>query len=505
MANFSRRKRGDDEYVFVDGRAVRADEVVRIDVGDTGSTIVPGQGEEVSVPGAKEAARAAAASGAVASGVAASAAAGAAGTDAGDAGTADIARRQDLPSDAATEGAMRRGFRGLRNSNAFELTPDAQAGEAPIARTEDLGRDDRRVLHIKYAIFGAALIVAVVLSLGINHTDLSIFDTPIDVIRSIGWWFNLTFTSIFNPEMYGSLHREAIASVPYYDECIQQIWIVAEYVIAGAILAVSGMLFQNTFRNPIAAPSMLGISNGINFALFILVMQFGYEAMQHMDLYYIYSAIGGLGVLILVIVGGSWISGPGRFNVTNMILMGTVISQLLGVILTYAEAFLMDESSWDAYYLLQNGTTATDTIATYLILIVGAIIAIVPIFVFRFGLNLVSFSDEESRLLGINPNRMRVMALACGSLMLLVAQLTVGQVAMVSLIIPFIVRSAFGSEFRKQLFGNLLVGSLLLLVCNDIGTFITIEGQAVGSAMIIQIVTLPLFVWMLAVRQRSWE
>ncbi len=487
--NGSRRKRGNEDYVFVDGRAVRADEVVQIDLRDASGgsdTVVPGQGEVVAAPGEKEARR----------GKRAQASAADAGADA----SPDVT----MPERPA-ESAMRRGMRGLRTNDAFSLTPEAQAGEVPFETSKQLMQEDRHALHVRYLIFGLILIAIVIMTMCMSFTRIGTWYSPMDVIMSIGSWFRLMAVQIFNPEMYSREFLDVSAALPCYTDCITSIQAVIRYLICGAMLAVSGMLFQNTFRNPIAAPSMLGISNGMNFALLILVLQFGYAATQHVNLYYLYSFIGGIAVLILVILGGNWISGKGRFNTVNMILMGTVISQLLGVILTYAQGFMLSEDDWEAYYLLQNAAVNTGGTETYILLFVGAIVAILPIFLFRFRFNLISFSDDESRLLGVNPNRMRVIALGCGSIMLLVAQLVVGQVAMMSLIIPFIVRSIFGSEFRKQLGGNLIMGALVMVVCGDIGTLVMFDNVSVGVGAVVQIVAIPLFIWILAIQQRSWE
>jgi iron complex transport system permease protein len=246
------------------------------------------------------------------------------------------------------------------------------------------------------------------------------------------------------------------------------------------------------------------VSNGINIAILVLVLQFGVYAVNYSDLYYLYATIGGIGVLVLVLLGGKWISGKGRFNVVNMILMGTIMSQLLGVIMTYAQTYLMDEAQWVVYYQLQNATGAV-SVWMYITLFVGGLAALVPVILFRFKLNLISFSDDETRLLGVDPTRLRVLALVCGSVMILVAQMNAGQVAMASLIIPFVVRATFGSEFSKQLVGNMLVGALVLLICGFLGQVLLFEGEAVGVSSVVNIVAIPLFVWMMAIRQRSWE
>lgn len=474
MAIGSKRNRGGDEYIFIDGRAMRADEVVRIDLRDSGSTAVPGQDQATSVPGAKEAS------------------------------LAERAKRDADRTEAKREGAMRRGARRLREDDAFALTDEAMEGSVSFEQTAALMQEDRAIMRRKCLAFGGVLAVVAAVSLCMSSSLTGTFHSPLEVLQSIGTWFQLAYTQIFHAALYTDALREVNATMPFYADCMLQVWTVFKYLACGALLALSGMLYQNTFRNPIAAPSMLGVTNGISFALLILVVQYGHAALQHMDLYYLYSFVGGAAVLVIVMVGGKLISGKGRFNVVDMILMGTIISQLLGVVITYAQAVILTDEAWEVYYQMQNATGIRTTM-TYVSLIVGGIVALVPIVVFRFKLNLISFSEQETRLLGVNPTKLRLLALGCGSLMILIATLNAGQVAMASLIVPFIARAVFGSEFRKQLVGNVIIGALLLLVCGDVGTLIKFDGLAVGMGTVVSVVAVPLFVWMLAIRQRSWE
>lgn len=457
MASGFKRKRGNDEYVFIDGQAMRAEEAVRIEIGDTS---VPGQ-EEAGVPGAQ----------------------------------VQQARRPRKAKDA---------LKGMQEEDAFELTPAALEGNLGIEHTRRLYAEERRKTRVKYVAFGAALVVLTLFSLCLSSQHAATIYSPAAVVASIGEWFKLTFTFIFHNANYQKMYIETLTANPTYSDTVMQMQVVFKYLACGALLALSGMLYQNAFKNPIAAPSMLGVTNGINAALLILVLQFGYEAVQHTNLYYVYSIIGGMLVLILVMLGGKWISGNGRFNTVNMILMGTIVSQLLGVLMQYVQTAFMDEQAWDAFYLLQNASGIVGP-WMYGTLIIGGVAALVPVVLFRFKLNLISFSDEETRLLGVDPTKLRILALTCGSIMILVAQLNAGQVAMISLVIPFVVRAVFGSEFRKQLGGNLLMGALVLLLCGDLSTLIVFDGLAVGLGPVVSIAAVPLFVWMMAIRQRSWE
>lgn len=330
------------------------------------------------------------------------------------------------------------------------------------------------------------------------------FYSPLEVISSLFEWVRLWFVQVFDPSHYADQRMQALEALPMYESVAFRFGTVLTYLICGVLLAVSGMLYQNTFRNPIAAPSMLGVSNGIDIAILVLVLQFGWAAKGMTNLYFVYSLIGGLAVLFLVMLGGKWMSGKGRFNAVNMILMGTIVSQLLSVVMTYARTNFLTEEDWDVLYMFQQGLNVQNE-WTVISLIIGAAISIVPIVMFRFKMNLISFSNEETRLLGVNPNGIKLLALACGSLMILIAQINTGQVAMISLVVPFLVRAVFGAEFRKQLVGNVLVGAIVLVFCGDLATMILIDGTAVGLGPVVTIATLPIFVWILAIRQRSWD
>lgn len=482
-SGFSRKKRADDEYIFIDGKAMRAEEAVRIDLRET---MAPGQAEAGVMPAAAAVAAAKEASG----------------DSEGDAGDRDV--RSTNKKGRAGKSAARKALDDMESSDALELSDEVLNGGLSFASTGKLLAEEHRRQRRKYVAWAAVLVACVFIALCTSSQHPGLVKSPLDVAGHIARMVQLAFIYVFQNASYHTEYLATTLADPYYADTVLQVQMVFKYVACGALLALSGMLYQNAFKNPIAAPSMLGVTSGINAALLILVMQYGYEAFGHVGLYYVYSVAGGMLVLVLVMAGGKWISGRGRFNAVNMILMGTIVSQLLSVLILYVQAYFMDDQMWGDYYLLTNATNAFGP-WMYATLVIGGIAALIPIVLFRFKLNLISFSDEETRLLGVNPTKLRIVALVCGSVMILVAQLNAGQVAMVSLVVPFLVRALFGSEFRKQLGGNLLMGALVLLVCGVVSTNVVFDGMAVGLAPTVSILVLPLFVWIMALQQRSWD
>ncbi len=469
MAIGSKRKRGNgDEYVFIDGRAMTAAEAVRIDVD---SAVVPGQeqADQTAVPGASEA------------------------------GTKD-AKDARSSKRLGAAGNVKKSLSDMSSSDAMELREDAVE---TLTGANRLMADDKRKMRRKYLGFGIVLLLLALLSICISHSYVWRINALGDVVGSIGAWLHLQMVGLSDPNSYEQVRAQALEAYPMMQDVIYSIMETFKYAVCGIMLAVSGMLYQNAFKNPIAAPSMLGVTSGVSAAIVILVAQFGAEATAHLGLYYLYAYAGGVIVLVVVILGGRWIGGKRGFNVVNMLLVGTLIMQLLNVIITYAQSW-MTEAQWSAYYALQTAT-GLETGWTWLTLGAGLVVTVVPLVLLRFRLNLISFSDAETRLLGVDPNKLRILALGCGSIMILTATVNAGQVAMASLVIPFVVRAVFGSEFRKQLAGNVLVGAILLLVCGDFVSYVHINAVQLDLGSVVTVLALPLFVWMLAASQRSWE
>lgn len=496
MAGFSRRKRGGDEYLFVDGKAMRADEVLRFDVSEESS--VPGQAEaQGEAAFSQEAAGAFARQRASLRAMADDDAFGLRGeaTETPGAPGAFDDATDARPDDSGASSAVER--------------PDGPAASERVltgkARYDDkLFFEDRRQTRKKCLILGGILLVAVLFSLCVSSESHFKIYSPLDVIGAYGEWFRLRFVQISNPAGFESARMAVMHANTSYGDITGQTLQVFKYAFCGVMLAVAGALYQNTFRNPIAAPSMLGVSNGMSLAMLLLVLIYGTNATAFKNLYFLFSYIGGALVLLLVIIGGSWMSGKGRFSVVNMLLVGTIVSQLAGVIMTYVQSYVFTDDQWIAYYELQTATNV-DSWWGFASILIAAVVTFVPVIILRFQLNLVSFSDAETKLLGIDPEKLRALALVIGSFMVLTAQVNTGQVSMVSLIVPFLARALFGAEFRKQLAGTCLIGALVLLVCGDLSNMIYISNVPIDLGSIVTIVTLPLFVWMLAIQQRAWE
>ena len=149
--------------------------------------------------------------------------------------------------------------------------------------------------------------------------------------------------------------------------------------------------------------------------------------------------------------------------------------------------------------------TVDTSALSWICLGVAALVSIVPIFLLRFQMNSLAFPDDEVRVLGLSGQRLRVVALLCGGIMILAAQVHTGMVGMVSLIVPFLSRSWFGCEFSKQFTGNVCISTVLLLACRDIADLVPFVGDGLAVGSVVGLVALPLFLAVVYRQQRNWE
>lgn len=405
--------------------------------------------------------------------------------------------------------------------NGSPLPADAvQSGSAiprrlTLAQTDRTVKADRARTRVMVAVSVVLLLVITYLSLGIMGTmgadyaysSAYAFYTPVEVAHAL-------YEHAYNA-LAQVTHLWAQHSNDWIRDNVNGYWaiwhragVIGVTLICGILLSVSGMLYQNVFRNPLAGPGMLGASSGVSLGFMILVILYGTSAPQMLTERYLYCyGIGAL-ILVFVIAAGKKLSGKGKpFDIVTMLLIGGIFGQLAGFVQQYVILFLYgdDETIQNVFIELSQMLTVDTSALSWVCLAVAFAVSFIPIYLMRFRMNALAFEEEEVRLFGINFTRLRAVALISGAIMLIAAQVHTGTVGMVSMIVPFMARSWFGTEFSKQLTGSICIGTVLLLVCRDITDCIPFVGDGLGLGMIVSLVAMPLFAIIMAKHLNSWE
>jgi iron complex transport system permease protein len=329
------------------------------------------------------------------------------------------------------------------------------------------------------------------------------------VLDCYGLWFKLNIAPLFD----NTLHNRTALMVAEFGqehgwgmstEVTNRAMITVIVILCGMMLALSGLLFQTSFRNPLATPSMLGVSDGVTLGCIVFSF-LGHASISEDPVLYLACVYGfGAVTVAIVLLLSRGISGAARYNVFDMLLLGTVITQLLGGVNAFVQSFVMDYAVWEAFYGVQQAADALREPVVRNVVLAVFFLTVLPALVLRFRLNLIAFSDDEGHMMGVRAGLLRMLALVLGSTMQLAAIASIGQVAMLSLAVPFLVRYLMPGDFRSQFLGNCLIGTTLLLLCMLIQHFATIDIITVPVGTIVSILIVPFLFWVVALGRERW-
>ena len=329
--------------------------------------------------------------------------------------------------------------------------------------------------------------------------------SPAEAFGNLYTWIKLNFCQLFG--LPGYLEAEqAIHNSATYFETVARFKISLMTFLAGGMLAVAGAVYQGVFKNPMAVPTMLGVSVGVDLGLLIIVLVYGGEAYMRTSERYQICYLLALVMLLIVLLAGKLISGrKKRMSVTDLLLIGVVLSQIFGVINSYYTLEMETEELLVLQELSSGIYINTDAIS-FIYMGIMLIIGFLPIFLLRFSFNATCFSADDSYSLGINPYIVSFICLLSATVLVTAAMIHCGSVGMVALVIPHFCRYIFGADSRKLFISSAVYGGLFLLICRDISASISfgIYG-ALPIATVVSIITAPLFVIVLLSNRRGWE
>ena len=397
----------------------------------------------------------------------------------------------------------------LRNGDPVPQPRSAVSGKGkpvPLGETNRRLRAERSALARKVAACAAALVVLVFLSLCLtgaagqyylNSRAYAVY-SPLEVGYAL-------YLHVYNAVASLTHAFDSCSSqwlydnVPGYWAILNRLAVVGITLICAVLLSISGMLYQNAFKNPIAGPGMLGVSSGVTLGMMVLVAVWGAEATSMIQERYLLCY--GLGALVLafVILAGWRLSGRGRpFDTVTMLLIGAILSQLIGFVVSFVTLFVMDDASYDLYFELSQMLVVDTSPVSWACLGVAVAASFLPVYLMRFQMNALGLDDTEARMLGLSGTRLRAVALVCGAIMILAAQIHVGMVGLVSLVVPLLSRRLFGAEFGTQMVGCACLSSILLLVCRDVTDLIPFVGDGLALGSVVGVAMVPLFLLFVA-------
>ncbi|KIV53689.1 ferrichrome ABC transporter permease [Aneurinibacillus migulanus] len=225
-------------------------------------------------------------------------------------------------------------------------------------------------------------------------------------------------------------------------------------ILVGACLAVSGAIMQGITRNPLATPSIMGLTQGSGLA--IAVAMIFLPAVSHYEMV-IYSFIGaGLSVAIVYAIS---VMSPGGMSPVKLVLAGTVVSALLGALSSGLAIYF--QVAQDLSFFSAGGLTMIRWPVLDMLIPISLLCLAFSIVISRY-ITVLSFGEEVATGLGQRPVLIKTMSTILVLMMTGAAVSAAGAVGFVGLVIPHIIRSLVGVDYRliipcSAVFGGVLV------------------------------------------------
>ena len=238
-------------------------------------------------------------------------------------------------------------------------------------------------------------------------------------------------------------------------------------LLAGAGLAVSGLMLQTAFRNPLAGPSVVGINSGASLGVALVMLLFGGSISAGA-----YTLGGYAAVMVGAFAGSIMIMGLLLFlstalkNTLMLLITGIMIGYLTSSVIMLlnfmstaegVQSYVMwGMSSFNGVSLQQLPLFSSVTVAGLLL----SLLLMKP-------LNLLLLGDSYAQNLGVDLRRVRNLLLLATGVLTAVITAYCGPVAFIGLSVPHIARLIFRTDNHRILMpGTLMTGSAVALACN---------------------------------------
>lgn len=253
----------------------------------------------------------------------------------------------------------------------------------------------------------------------------------------------------------------------------------ATALAAGAGLSISGLQMQTIFHNPLASPSVLGISNGASLGVALVVLlsgSIGGVALSSMGLagnaLLIASAImGSLAVMMLILAISQRVKGNATLLIIG-VMVGYVATAIIGVL-----KYFSNEEDIRAYVVWGLGSFSRVS-AGQVWLFVGIMFVLVPLSMLLIKtMNILLLGDKYAQNLGLDISQARMLVISCSGVMVAVVTAYCGPIMFLGLAVPHLCRALWRTNDNRVLMpATALTGAALALVCNLIARMPGFEG-----------------------------
>jgi iron complex transport system permease protein len=264
----------------------------------------------------------------------------------------------------------------------------------------------------------------------------------------------------------------------------------------GPILAIGGCIIQSVLRNPLATPYTLGISSSAGFGAAVAIA-FGLSIASSTIGVIIFAFSFSLVPVVIIVLAAQ---RAGATPVTT-VLCGVAIAQVFSAGNTIIQYFSSADYAKEIVFWSVGSLNNCSLWMVPYVAIAAILFIILAVYLSR-DLNIMKMGDDTARSLGIDAERVRIVAIVASCLCTAVAVSFTGAIGFICLISPHICRIVIGGDLKYLIPASALMGALLLIIADTIGrTIISPVILPVGA--VTALIGGPLLIYMLLRKKSS--
>lgn len=263
--------------------------------------------------------------------------------------------------------------------------------------------------------------------------------------------------------------------------------------LVGCSLSAAGAAYQGVFQNPMASPDILGASSGAAFGAALAIL-FGAGSRMITVSAFLFSIVT---VLLVFLIASR---APG-LRVVNLILAGIMIGSLFSAGTSYIKLVADPSNQLPAITYWLMGSLSGSKLQTVVYAFVPMALGLIPLFLLRWRINILTLGDEEARALGVNTNVLRLIVIVCSTLVTAASISVGGMIGWVGLVIPHLARKLVGSNYRYLMPASMLAGAAFLLLVDDVSRNLLAVEIPIG--ILTAFVGAPFFIYLICRREKT--
>lgn len=276
-----------------------------------------------------------------------------------------------------------------------------------------------------------------------------------------------------------------------YDETVATIYSlrfprILIAMLAGASVAVSGVMLQAVMKNPLADPGIMGISSGAGMAA-VLVTAFAPSLYLAVPVFAFLGGVFACGLVYLL----SW---KGDLSPLRVILTGVAVNAFFTGLMSAGESMM--GANYSGAASIVNGNITMKTWEDFRMLFIYAVIGLVLAVFLALKCDILGLEDQTIRSLGIRVNAVRLIVSAAAVLLASISTAVVGSISFLGLLVPHIARLLVGNSHKVLIPYTMLLGAFTLLLADTIGRTIAYPYE-INAAVVMAVIGGPSFILLL--------